>query len=85
MQTDEYENLLEETALCRNMVRQSKYSLQRREKECGMNTEAFLQMIEEGCLSEQHPIQRWNKKSRVRALAKEVDRIRQALESLKWL
>jgi hypothetical protein len=61
MHTDEYEiSLGREIAFCRKMVRQLEDSLEGREKQCGMTTEAFLQTLEEGCPSEQHPIQSWN-------------------------
>ena len=80
MHTDEYEiSIGREIALCRRMVRQLKDSLERREKQCGMTTAAFLQALEEGCLSEQHPIQSWNPRiSKVEVLAKDVERIRRS-------
>jgi hypothetical protein len=61
MHTDEYEiSLGREIALCRKRVRQLKDSLARREKQCGMTTEAFLKTLEGGGLSEQPAMQSWN-------------------------
>jgi hypothetical protein len=61
MHTDEFEiSIGREIACCQKMLRQLKASLESREKQYGMTTAAFLQALEEGCLSEQHPIQSWN-------------------------
>ena len=87
MHTDEYEiSIGREIAFCRKMVRQLKDSLERREKQCGMTTEAFLQALEEGCLSEQHPIQSWNQEyQELQYWQKILTEYEEALESLKWL
>ena len=87
MHTDEYEmSIGREIALCRRMVRQLQDSIARREKQCSMTTEAFLQALEEGCLPEQHPTQSW--KQEYQALQhwqKPLTQYEEALESLKWL
>jgi hypothetical protein len=87
MHTDEYEiSIGREIAFCRKMVRQLKDSLERREKQCGMTTEVFLQTHEEGCLSEQHPTQSWSQEYReLRYWQKMLTEYEEALESLKWL
>ncbi|MHB9074280.1 MAG: hypothetical protein ACYC6G_12225 [Desulfobaccales bacterium] len=87
MHTDEYEiSLGREIAFCRKMLRQLKDSLERREKQCGMTTEAFLQTLEEGCLSGQHPIQSWSQEyQELRYWQKMLTEYEEALESLKWL
>jgi hypothetical protein len=87
MHTDEYEiSIGREIALCRKMVRQLKDSLERREKQYGMTTEAFLRALEEGCLSEQHPIQSWNQEyQELQYWQKILTEYEKALESLKWL
>jgi hypothetical protein len=87
MHTDEYEiSIGREIAFCRKMVRQLKGSLERREKQCGMTTEAFLQTLEEGCLSEQHPIQSWSQEyQELRYWQKMLTEYEEAMESLKWL
>ena len=87
MHTDEYEiSIGREIAFCHKMVRQLKDSLQRREKQCGMTTEEFLQALEEGCLSEQHPIQSWNQEyQELQYWQKILTEYEEALESLKWL
>ncbi len=87
MHTDEYEiSIGREIAFCRKMVRQLKDSLERREKQCGMTTEAFLQTLEDGCLSEQHPIQCWSQEyQELRYWQKMLSEYEEALESLKWL
>ena len=51
-----------------------------------MTTEAFLQALEEGCLSEQHPIQSWNQEyQELQYWQKSLTEYEEALESLKWL
>jgi hypothetical protein len=87
MHTDEYEiSLGREIAFCRKMVRQLKDALERREKQCGMTTEAFLQTIEAGCPSERHPTQRWKQEyQELRHWQKRLTEYEEALESLKWL
>jgi hypothetical protein len=87
MYADEYEiSIGREIAFCRKMLRQLKASLERREKQYGMTTEAFLQALEEGCLSEQHPIQSWNQKyQELQYWQKVLTEYEEALESLKWL
>jgi hypothetical protein len=87
MHTDEYEiSIGREIALGRRMVRKLKDSLERREKQCGMTTEAFLQTLEEGCLSEQHPIQGWREEyQKLRYWQKMLTEYEEAMESLKWL
>ncbi len=68
------------------MVRQLKDSLERREKQCGMTTAAFLQALEQGCLSEQHPIQSWNQEyHELQYWQKILTEYEEALENLKWL
>ncbi len=60
MHTDEYEiSISREISFCRKRVRQLKDALDRREKQYGMTTAAFLQALEEGRLSDQLPIQGW--------------------------
>ncbi len=85
MHTDEYEiSLGREIAFCRKRVRQLIDSLERREKQCGMTTEAFLQALEEGRLSEQHPIQTWKQEYReLQYWQKTLTEYEKALESLK--
>jgi hypothetical protein len=87
MHTDEYEiSIGREIAFCRKMVRQLKDALEGREKQCGMTTEAFLQTLAEGCLSEQHPRQRWSQEyQELRYWQKMLSEYEAALESLKWL
>ena len=87
MHTDEYEiSIGREIALCRRMVRQLKASLEKREKQCGMTTEAFLQTIEAGCPSEPHSIQSWSREyQELRYWQKMLTEYEEALESLKWL
>ncbi|MHB8067892.1 MAG: hypothetical protein ACYDIC_08340 [Desulfobaccales bacterium] len=87
MHTDEYEiSIGREIALCRRMVRQLKDSLERREEQCGMTTEAFLKALKEGCLSAQHPIQSWNKEyQELQYWQKILTEYEEALESLKRL
>jgi hypothetical protein len=68
------------------MVRHLKDSRERREKQCGMAKEAFLQAQKEGCLSEQHPIQGWNQEYKeLQYWQKKLTEYEEALESLKWL
>ena len=87
MHTDEYEiSLGREIAFCRKRVRQLKDSLERREKQCGMTTAAFLQALEEGCLSEQHPMQNWKQEyQELQYWQKTLTEYQEVLESLKWL
>jgi len=67
-------------------VRQLKDSLETREKQYGMTTEAFLQALEEGSLSEQHPIQSWNQEyQELQYWQKLLTEYEEALESLKRL
>jgi ABC-type bacteriocin/lantibiotic exporter with double-glycine peptidase domain len=85
--TDEYEiSIGREIAFCRKMVRRLKDSLERREKQYGMTTEAFLQALEERCLSEQQPMQSWNQEyQELQSWQKRLTEYEKALESLKWL
>jgi len=85
MHTDEYEiSIGREIASCRKKIRQLKYSLERREMQYGMTTEAFLQALEEGCLSEQHPIQCWSQEyQELQYWQKILTEYEEALESLK--
>jgi hypothetical protein len=85
MHTDEYEiSMGREIALCRRMVRQLKDALDRREKQCGMTTEAFLQALEEGRLSEPHSLQIWKQEYQdLRYWQKTLTEYEEALESLK--
>jgi hypothetical protein len=85
MHTDEYEiSLGREITLCRKMVRQLKAALERREKQCGMTTEAFLQAIEAGCPSAPHPTQSWKQEyQELRYWQKRLTEYEEALESLK--
>jgi len=58
--TDEYEiSMGREINLCRKFVKQLRSSLLRRERQYGMTTEAFLQALEEGQLSEQSHFRSW--------------------------
>jgi hypothetical protein len=85
MHTDEYEiSLGREITLCRKMVRQLKVALEKREKECSMTTEAFLQTIEAGCPSEPHPLQSWSQEyQELQYWQKMLTEYEEALESLK--
>jgi hypothetical protein len=87
MHTDEYEiSLGREITLCRRMVRQLQDSIARREKQCGMTTEAFLQALEEGCLPEQHPTQSWKQEyQELQYWQKTLTQYEEALEGLKGL
>ncbi len=87
MHTDEYEiSIGREISLCRKMVRKLKDSLARREKQWGMTTEAFLQSLEKGCLSEQHPIKSWNQEyQELQYWQKTLTEYEQALKHLKHL
>ena len=87
MHTDEYEiSLGREIAFCRKRVRQLKDSLERREKQYGMTTAAFLQALEEGCLSEPHPNQSWKQEyQELHYWQKTLTEYQEVLESLKWL
>jgi hypothetical protein len=87
MHTDEYEiSIGREIALCRQMVRRLRDSLERREKQFGMTTTAFLQALEEGVLSDQHPIESWKQEYQdLRYWQKSLTEYEAALESLKWL
>ena len=87
MHTDEYEiSIGREITLCRKMVRRLKDALARREKQYGMTTAAFLQALEEGCLSEKHPIQSWNQEyQELQYWQKILTEYEEALESLKRL
>ena len=87
MHTDEYEiSIGREIAFCRKMVRKLQDSLERREKQCGMTTEAFLKALEEGRLSEPHPIQSWSQEyQELQHWQKMLTEYEEALESLKWL
>jgi len=87
MHTDEYEiSMGREIAFCRKMVRQLQDSLETREKQCGMTTEAFLKALEEGGLAAQHPIQSWNQEyQKLQYWQKMLTEYEEALESLKRL
>ena len=87
MHTDEYEiSMGREIAFCRKMVRQLKDSLERRENQCGMTTEEFLQAQKEGRLSQKHPIQGWNQEyQELQYWQKTLTEYEEALESLKGL
>ena len=87
MHTDEYEiSIGREISLCRKMVRRLQDALERREKQSGMTTAAFLQTLEPGCLSEQHPLQSWSREyQELRYWQKMLTEYEEALESLKWL
>ncbi|MCK9377757.1 MAG: hypothetical protein M0P73_16620 [Syntrophobacterales bacterium] len=87
MHTDEYEmSIGREIAFCRKMVKQLKDSLERREKQGGMTTEAFLRALEEEGLSEQPPIQSWKQEYQyLQYWQKTLAEYEEALESLKWL
>jgi hypothetical protein len=87
MHTDEYGiSMSREISLCRNRVRQLKKSLERREQQYGMTTAAFLQALEEGSLSPQHPIKSWNQEYQaLQYWQKRLREYEEALESLKRL
>ena len=87
MHTDEYEiSLGREITFCRKRVKQLKESLARREKHCGMSTEAFLQALKEGCLSAQHPVQSWNQEyQELQYWKKVLTEYQEVLESLQRL
>ena len=60
--------------------------MERREKQYGMTTETFLQALEEGFLSEKHPIQSWNQEyQELQYWQKILTEYEEALESLKRL
>ncbi len=85
MHTDEYSiSMGREIALCRKKVRQLQDSLARREQQYGLTTAAFLQALEEGLLSEQHPIQSWTQEYReLQYWQKTLTEYEAALASLK--
>ena len=85
MHTDEYEiSLGREIALCRKMVRQLKDALEKREKECGLTTAAFLQTIEAGCPPAPHPTQSWKQEyQELQYWQKRLTEYEEALKSLK--
>ena len=87
MHTDEYEiSIGREITFCRKMVRQLKNSIARREQQSGLTTAAFLQALEEGRLSEKHPIQGWTQEyQELQYWQKLLTEYEEALESLKWL
>jgi hypothetical protein len=87
MHTDEYEiSIGREITFCRKRVRQLKGALERREKQCGLTTEEFLQALEKGCLSEPHAIQSWNQEyQELQYWEKVLTEYEEALESLKRL
>ena len=87
MHTDEYEiSLGREIAFCRKMVRRLKDSLERREKQGGLTTAAFLEALEQGSLAGEHPAQSWSQEyQRLQYWQKMLAEYEEALESLKWL
>jgi len=87
MHTDEYEiSMGREIAFCRKKVRRLQDALARREKQYGMTTAVFLQSLEEGRLSEPHPIQGWNQEyQELQYWQKLLTEYEAALESLKHL
>jgi hypothetical protein len=87
MHTDEYEiSLGREIKLCRKRVKHCKKALERREKQCGMTTAAFLQALEAGGLSEQPALLGWRQEyQELQYWQKLLSEYEAALESLKWL
>ena len=87
MHTDEYEiSLGREIAFCRKKVRRLQDSLERREKQYGMTTAAFLQALEEGRRSEPHPPEDWKQEYQdLQYWQKTLTEYEEVLESLKWL
>jgi DNA/RNA-binding domain of Phe-tRNA-synthetase-like protein len=87
MHTDEYEiSLGREIALCRNMVRKLKESLERQEKQFGMTTAAFIQALKREGLTEQPIIQTWNQEyQELQTWQKRLTEYEEALQSLKLL
>ena len=85
MHTDEYEiSMGREITLCRTFVNQLRSSLLRREKQYGMTTEAFLQALEEGRLSEQSHLRSWRKEYQdLQYWQKMLNEYEEALRSLK--
>jgi hypothetical protein len=85
MHTDEYEiSIAREISLCRTFVKRLRSSLLRREKQYGMTTEAFLQAMEEGRLSEQRHLQIWRKEYQdLQYWQKMLNDYEEALRSLK--
>jgi hypothetical protein len=85
MHTDEYEiSLSREIGFCRKKVRKLKDSLEKREKQCGMTTAAFLQALEEGSLSEGHPTEGWSREYReLQYWQKTLAEYEEVLEGLK--
>jgi hypothetical protein len=87
MHTDEYEiSLGREITFCRKKVRRLQDALEKRERQWGMTTAAFLQAQEEGCLSGEHPTQDWKQEFHDLCYwQKTLAEYEAVLESLKWL
>ena len=87
MHTDEYEiSLSREITLCRNRVRQLKKALERREKQCGMTTAAFLQTLQARGVTAQPALQGWSREyQELQYWQKMLAEYEAARESLKWL
>jgi hypothetical protein len=87
MHTDEYEiSLGREIAFCRKMVRQLQELLDRQAKQGGMTTDAFLQALEAGSLSEPRHLQTWTRQYQEwQYWQKSLAEYEAALDSLKWL
>jgi len=85
MHTDEYEiSIGREITLCRKFVKQLKNSLHERAKRYGMTTEAFLQALEQGGLSEQSHFRIWRKEYQdLRYWQKMLNEYEEALRTLK--
>ena len=84
MHTDEYEiSLGREIAFCRKMVRRLQGSLEKRERQGGMTTAAFLEALEKGGLLGRHPVQDWTQEhQRLQYWQKMLAEYEEALKSL---
>jgi hypothetical protein len=87
MHTDEYEiSIGREIALCRKMVRRLQDSLVRREKDCGLETEVFLEAMQGGGLAGPGHLEGWGREyQELQHWQKLLAEYEAALESLKSL
>jgi hypothetical protein len=87
MHTDEYEiSIGREITLCRKFIKQIRDSLHTREKQHGITTEALLQAVEQGRLSEQSDFPSWRKEHQdLRYWQKMLNEYEEALRTLKGI
>ena len=85
MHTDEYSITMgREISLCRKKIMKLQDSLARREQQYGLTTAGFLQALEEGRLSPEHPVQDWTREyQELQYWQKTLAEYEAALESLK--